>query len=148
MAGGVVVLTTAVDGAFRAATISACLLTSVDPLQFLVSIEQDSQIDGWLSQSGFFGLSVLPWQQQFFADQFAGLTPLASPYFRGIEHFTAATGAPLLTQSIAWADCRVVAQLPTGDHRCYVGEALEVGRGEGDADDPLVYFLNRYRRLR
>lgn len=148
LAGGVVALTTTVDGAYRAATVSACLLTSLDPIQFLVSIELDSQMDLWLQRSRFFGLSILPWEQQFFADQFAGLTPLASPQFRGIDHFIASTGAPLLQRCIGWADCRIVATLETGDHRCFVGQAVEVGRGEGVADDPLIYFLNRYRRLR
>lgn len=101
-----------------------------------------------LLDASFFAVNVLPWDQQFFADQFAGFTPLASPSFKGIEHFFSITGAPLLTRSIAWADCRVVAHLETGDHRCFVGEAVDIGRGEGDAEDPLVYYFNRYRRLR
>ena len=148
LAAGVVVVTTSVDGTYRAATATTCTTVSIEPLQFLVSIELDSQMDAWLREAGSFGLSVLPWDQQFFADQFAGFTPLASGTFRGIDHFFAVTGAPLLARSIAWADCHLVATLDTGDHRCFVGEAAALGRGEGDESDPLLYYMGRYRGLR
>lgn len=148
LAGGVVALTTLADELYRASTVTACTIVSIEPLQLLVSIELDSQMEGWLLDSRIFGLSVLPWDQQFFADQFAGYAPLASRRFAGIDHFTASTGAPLLSRSIAWADCRVVADFETGDHRCFVGEAVAIGSGQGDPNDPLLYYLNRYRRLR
>jgi flavin reductase (DIM6/NTAB) family NADH-FMN oxidoreductase RutF len=119
----------------------------MEPPQFLVSIELDSQMDGWLLEAALFTLNILPWGQQFFADQFAGFTPLASPTFRGIDHFFSVTGAPILRESIAWADCRIVSHLQTGDHRCFVGEAVAIGRGGGDERDPLLYYLSGYHRL-
>jgi flavin reductase (DIM6/NTAB) family NADH-FMN oxidoreductase RutF len=147
LAGGVVAITTSVDGVYRASTVTACVSVSLEPPQFLVSIELDSQMDGWLLEAALFTLNILPWGQQFFADQFAGFTPLASPTFRGIDHFFSVTGAPVLTESIAWADCRIVSHLQTGDHRCFVGEAVAIGQGRGDERDPLLYYLSRYRRL-
>jgi flavin reductase (DIM6/NTAB) family NADH-FMN oxidoreductase RutF len=148
LAGSVVALTTVRDGAYGAVTISACIPVSIEPFQVLVSIEIDSQMDTWLRSSSVFGLSILTWRQQFLADQFAGFAPSASSTFRGIDHFTAVTGAPLLTESVGWVDCRVVSTLETGDHRCVVGEAVATGSGTGNADDPLVYYLSRYRRFR
>ncbi len=146
--GSVWAVTTVVNDFYRASTATACAIVSIEPLQLLVSIELDSQMDGWLLESQIFGLSVLSWQQQFFADQFAGFTPLASHRFKGIDHFTAATGVPLLSHCVAWADCKLVGQMETGDHRCFIGEAVEIGRGEGREDEPLLYYLNRYRRFR
>jgi flavin reductase (DIM6/NTAB) family NADH-FMN oxidoreductase RutF len=148
LAGGVVALTTVVDEVYRASTVTACAIVSLEPLQLLVSIELYSQMEGWLLESRIFGLSVLPWDQQFFADQFAGFAPLASRRFAGIDHFSASTGAPLLSRATVWADCRIVADVETGDHRCFIGAAVAIGRGQGDIDDPLLYYLNRYRRLR
>ena len=147
LAGGVVAITTSVGGAYRASTVTGCTSVSTEPPQFLVSIELDSQMDGWLLEAALFSLNILPWGQQFFADQFAGFTPLASPTFKGIDHFFSVTGAPVLAESIAWADCRIVSHLQTGDHRCFVGEAVAIGQGRGDERDPLLYYLSRYRRL-
>ena len=144
---GVCVITTAAESAFRGATVTACTIVSIEPLQLLVSIELHSQMDCWLEESGAFAACVLPWQQQLLADQFAGFAPRARRDLGGVEHFTAVTGSPILARSIAWIDCRVTQTLATGDHRCYIGEAVALGRGLGDIDDPLLYYLNRYRRL-
>lgn len=146
-AGGVVALTTVAGETFRAATLTACVPVSIDPPQFLVSIELDSQMDGWLLQSGVFALNVLSWRQQFFADQFAGYAPLASRSFRDIRHVVGVTGCPILTECLAWAECQVMTTLVTGDHRCFIAEAISLGSGEGDATKPLLYFHNRYATL-
>jgi flavin reductase (DIM6/NTAB) family NADH-FMN oxidoreductase RutF len=143
----VAIVTTRVDSGFRGATVNAWLVASVDPPLLGVSIEVDSQMDGWLQQTGAFVLNLLPWTQQFLADQFAGFAPLASPTFRGIDHVFGETGAPALSAAIAWADCTVVSCTETGDHRLFIGEVKGLGRGRGQEDDPLIYFLNRYRRL-
>jgi hypothetical protein len=94
MAAGAAIVSTVTNGGFRATTVNTCISTSLDPPQFLVSIERDSQMEDWLLQSAVFGISVLPWSEQFAADQFAGFTPLASSTFRGIDYFTSVTGAP------------------------------------------------------
>lgn len=148
LAGGVVALTTRVADGFRASTLTACTVASIDPLQLLVSLELGGQMDGWLLQAEVFALNLLPWDQQLVADRFAGFGPLASTTFREIDHFFAETGAPILRKTIAWADCTIIQSFETGDHRCFIGQAVAIGRGEGAEDDPLVYFLNRYRRLR
>lgn len=147
LAGSVVALTCVTGDSYRATTISACLAVSVEPLQFLVSIDRDSQMEAWLDESGVFAVSYLTWKQQLLADRFAGFAPLAHATFRDIPHFTAVTGAPLIEGCIGWADCRIVASLETGDHRCFVGQAVAIGRGTGEAEEPLVYYLNRYHRL-
>lgn len=147
-AGAVAALTTVVDGAYRAATITGWTVVSTDPPQVLVALELDGQMEQWLRESGTFGLSLLPWDQQLLADRFAGFAPLASPRFTGIDHFVSVTGCPLLSACLAWADCRILADIETGDHRCFIGQVVDLGGGGGEEDDPLLYFFNRYRRLR
>jgi 3-hydroxy-9,10-secoandrosta-1,3,5(10)-triene-9,17-dione monooxygenase reductase component len=144
LAAGVVALTTVVDGAYRAATLSASLVASLEPALVLVSLDRDSQIQTWVEESGVMGLSFLTRRQQVLADRFAGFTPLASPRFEGIEHFTAVTGSPLLSSSVAWADCRVESQFDAGDHVCVVARIEALGKGEGHADQALVYYQSRY----
>lgn len=147
LAGSVVALTCSTAAGYRAATISACIAVSVEPLQYLISLERDSQMEAWLEESGAFGISYLTWKQQALADRFAGFAPLAHTAFRDIPHFTAETGAPLIEGCIGWADCTVAASLETGDHRVLIGSAVAIGRGSGEDEEPLVYYLNRYRRL-
>ena len=134
------------DG-FRATTITSFMSASVDPPQLLVSIELDGQMDAWLERSGVFGVSTLSWEQQLLADRFAGFAPLISRKFAEVPHFTAVTGAPLLQDSIAWADCRVEGRFVTGDHRCVLGTIVALGRGKADAGRPLLYYRSRYQRL-
>jgi flavin reductase (DIM6/NTAB) family NADH-FMN oxidoreductase RutF len=144
LAAGVVGLTTVMEEGYRAATINTCGVASLDPFLITVSIELESQMDEWLLEAGRFAVSILPWRQKFFADQFAGFTPLASPTFSGIDYFISSTGCPILANSIAWADCLVQSHLITGDHRLYVGQVEAVGAGKAEHDSPLVYYLNRY----
>lgn len=147
LAGSVTVVTAAADGEFLGATITASALVSVEPMLLLVSIEEDSQMREWLGRAGGFAFNVLPWREQFLADQFAGFTPRASTTFAGIDHSIGETGAPILAGSIAWADCLLRDSFQTGDHHCFLGEAVMVGKGGGEPEDPLIYFLNHYRRL-
>jgi flavin reductase (DIM6/NTAB) family NADH-FMN oxidoreductase RutF len=147
-AGGVAVATTVAAGTYRGTTLSAWIVASLEPLQLLLSLEDDNPMVEWITEAGFFALSILSWRDQFFADQFAGFTPRASTSFAGIDHLTAPSGAPVLTACIAWADSEFVSSLVTGDHKCLLGNVQAVGRGAGDEDDPLIYYLSRYRRVR
>ncbi|HEX6509369.1 MAG TPA: flavin reductase family protein [Chloroflexota bacterium] len=147
IAGGVVAVTTVHGELYRATTVTACFVASNEPFQILVSIERDSQMEDWMLASGVFAISVLPWHQQFLADQFAGFTPRASGRFDRIAHFVVETGAPIVDDCIGWADCRIVSNFETGDHRCFLGDVTAVGPGHGVPEEPLVYYLNRYRRL-
>ena len=148
VAGGVAALTTLVDGSYRASTITGYMVASVEPLQMLISVEQDSQMEQWVRESGFYALSVMTYQQQFFADQFAGMAPLAATRFQGIDHHVEVTGAPVLDGSIGWADCRVEAEITMGDHTCFLGRVVAIGMGAAFAEDPLIYFSGRYSRAR
>lgn len=147
LAGGVGVLTTIVEDGYRGATITSCTFISAEPLLLLVALEFESQMLEWIEKSGCFAISMLPWREQFLADQFAGFTPRASPAFSGIDHRPGETGCPILGASTAWVDCRLHDSIETGDHRCLIGRAVALGRGSGDAENPLVYYRNRYRRL-
>lgn len=147
MAGSVSVITTLDGSLFRGSTVSACIATSIDPFQLLISLEDDSQMATWIQSSGVFVYNQLPWSEQFLSDQFAGFTPLASSTFRGIPHNIGSTGVPILKSALAWVECRTVSSFQTGDHLCIVGQAIAAGNGEGPPGDPLIYFFNRYRRL-
>ena len=69
---------------------------------------------------------------------------LATAFFRGAQPSqgklngydieTGQTGAPLLLASPAWFECRVVDEVPGGDHTIFVGEVVDAGvRSDEDA---------------
>jgi flavin reductase (DIM6/NTAB) family NADH-FMN oxidoreductase RutF len=147
-AGGVYALTTTAGDTYRATTVTGVLDVSLDPLLVLVSLERGSQMESWIEGSGVLGLSIMTVRQQFLADRFAGLAPLAPPRFQGIGHFTAVTGCPLLADSIGWADCRVTDRIGIGDHINLVSEVVAAGPGTGEDEEPLISFAGRYARIR
>ena len=141
-------VTTVAGGAYWGSTVSGWLVASIDPFQLLVSIEAENQTAEWIETSRLFGLSVLPWTEQFLADQFAGRTPRPAARFETIDHRIGGSGVPIFGRSIAWAECSLEGTVATGDHMCLLGPVSASGSGDGDPLDPLVYYLRRYRRLR
>jgi flavin reductase (DIM6/NTAB) family NADH-FMN oxidoreductase RutF len=147
-AAGVTVVTTIHDGDFYGLTVSAFSFVSLDPLLVFIALGSESQTGEHIRASGVFGVSLLTYLQQFLADRFAGRAPLVDRHFEGVPYTTAVTGSPLLTESIAWLDCELRQWYDGGDHIIYIGEAVAVAQGSGSAEDPLLYFDSRYRRLR
>lgn len=66
------------------------------------------------------------------ADRFAGVPWTPSP-----------AGAPILADALTWAECRLEAVHPGGDHEIVVGRVLTLGECRGDG--PLLFFKGRYR---
>ncbi len=64
--------------------------------------------------------------------------------FSDLNIITAATGALVLADCLAFLDCRVSEILPGGDHEIFVGEIVA---GEYQGGEPLLYFSGGYRRL-
>ena len=135
------------DG-YLGVTVSAFSYVSLEPLLLLVALGNESQTGEQIRANCYFGVSLLTNKHRFLADRFAGRAPLVDRKFIDVPYLTAATGAPLLKDSIAWIDCRLDSCYPRGDHRLYVGEALTTGHGSGDETDPLIYFDSSYRRVR
>jgi flavin reductase (DIM6/NTAB) family NADH-FMN oxidoreductase RutF len=55
-----------------------------------------------------------------------------------VQWRAAASGAPVLTESIAYFDCRVEARHPTGDHELVVGRVVDGGVTHPDSE-PMLY---------
>jgi flavin reductase (DIM6/NTAB) family NADH-FMN oxidoreductase RutF len=96
--------------------------------------------------AGVFAVSLLDRSQEFLADRFAGLAPLPDARFTGVPHVLAASGCPILSNALAWFDCRVYDTHEGGDHLIVVGEVTALGLGE-DTDDPLLSYEGRYRGI-
>ena len=112
-----------------------------DPRLVAVSIENDAHTLANITDSGVFSVNLLA------ADEFALAAKFAQPYYgskvkgRGspardeVHHKLDAvryeagtsTGCPILTEALAWLECRVRMTVPIGDHTLVVGRVVDGG---------------------
>ena len=62
--------------------------------------------------------------------------------FAGVDWALSPAGVPILSAALTWAECRVEAVHPGGDHEIVVGRVLTLGECRGDG--PLLFFKGRY----
>jgi flavin reductase (DIM6/NTAB) family NADH-FMN oxidoreductase RutF len=149
-ASGVAVVTTVDDSgdepAFRGSTISAFNVLSLDPPLVAIALEREGRMARLVPEAGAFAVSILDRAHEFQSDRFSGYGPQPDARFTGILQHTVATGCPVLSDALAWFDCRVTEVLETGDHLLVIGQAEAVGVGP-DSDDPLINYEGAYRRI-
>ncbi len=169
-ATGVTVVTTNSKGVLAGLTVNAFCSVSLNPPLVLVCIDLHSGALPLIRESGTFAVNMLTEQQEELSRCFATLNKDRFEYFCHASHYTVATGAPVLTDVLAFVDARVVAEYPGGDHVIFLGqvEALGVEGKVLFADErekelyeesghnghtaiknvaPLTYYLGHYRRL-
>jgi flavin reductase (DIM6/NTAB) family NADH-FMN oxidoreductase RutF len=89
-----------------------------------------------------FSVNVLDSSQERMARRFS--TWEVDAKFEGLAFRTEVTGAPILTEALAWVDCRLWAEYPGGDHTIFVGEVVAGDAREGI---PIIYYRGGYGRF-
>lgn len=146
-ASGVAVVTTQCEDQRAGMTVSAFNSLSLEPPLILVCLYKTTTTAKTIHECGHFAVSFLSEDQAYIADRFAGRVPLQEneDRFDGIALHTAVTGAPVLSDALAWLDCRVEQVHDGSTHWIVIGEVMAAGRRDGEA--PLVYFNRNYRSL-
>jgi flavin reductase (DIM6/NTAB) family NADH-FMN oxidoreductase RutF len=114
------------DGALRLSIVP-------DIPRLLVQINTFHLTHEIVSETGRFAVHLLH------ADQVGLVTKLGFSSGRDgdkladIPHHLGATGCPILDDCYAWFDCTVINRMDTGFSTCFLGQAVDVGRGRGDA---------------
>ncbi len=142
-ASGVTVVTTVLDGVDHAMTASAFTSVSLDPPQVLVCSDRVSRFHEAVLQSGVWGVSILSDRGRAASAWFAHRGRALEGQFDGIPHHRGALGVPLLDTSLAWLECRTIAEHDGGDHTILIGEVTWAAVQEED-DDPLLYYRSHY----
>ncbi len=126
-------------------TVSAFTEVSLDPPLVLVCADKTSLTHPVIAEGRVFAVNILARGQQELSRRFASKEE-EHRRFEGLAYRTGKTGAPLLENTVAALDCRVVAAHDAGDHVIYVGEVEEV---QLSADrEPLLYHGGRYGGFR
>lgn len=136
-------MVTTVDsaGEFHGLTVSAFSSVSLAPPLVLICVEKATASHSAFMESGAFAVNMLSDHQVDVSERFA--TPLANK-FSTVAHRPGIAGVPVLEDSIANLECRIVNEFDGGDHTIFVArvEIAQVRDGS-----PLIYFHHGYRRL-
>jgi flavin reductase (DIM6/NTAB) family NADH-FMN oxidoreductase RutF len=143
-ATGITVVTTCAGGQRAGITVNAFCSVSLDPPLVLICIDRSSRVHPLIVESGAFAVNFLSADQEILSACFASNGDWRFNEFCGATSHTAATGAPVLDESLGFVDCTIVDVYPGGDHSIIVGRVEALAAGQGD---PLLYFESRYRRL-
>jgi flavin reductase (DIM6/NTAB) family NADH-FMN oxidoreductase RutF len=143
---GVTVVTVLDGGTAHGMTASAFTSVSINPPLVLVVVDKRWRSHGFLLQGRVFCVNILTEDQVDISDRFAGRQGDIADRFAGLATAVAASGAPVLTDALAWLDCRLDQHYDAGDHAIFVGRVLAVGVPHPEAR-PLLYHDTRYRAL-
>lgn len=143
---GVTVITIKAGDQIHGLTVSAFASVSPEPPLVTVVIDHRHRSYPLLEQEGaVFAVNILSQEQIHLSNRFAWVKD--EDRFEEGDWGTALTGAPILTDALAWLDCRIYARQAAGTHTIYVGEVVASGVPLPDAA-PLVYWNRGYRRLK
>jgi len=119
---------------------TAAWLTQVsfDPLLLALSVNPEHASYPLLLGGGGFVVNVLRRDQLRLAEAFGTHSGRDQDKLAGVSWRPAASGAPILTQGLAWLDCRLRDRFPAGDHEIILARPVA---GELVAPDasPLLY---------
>jgi flavin reductase (DIM6/NTAB) family NADH-FMN oxidoreductase RutF len=144
-AASVAIVTARAGERIHGMTVTAFTEVSLEPPLVLVCADKTSNTHPVIAAGGVFALNLLSAGQAELSNRFASKRD-EERRFEGIAWETAATGAPLLPDTLGALDCRVVATHEAGDHVIYVGrvEALRLSPER----EPLLYQRGIYGAFR
>ncbi|MCS7087917.1 MAG: flavin reductase family protein, partial [Thermoflexales bacterium] len=144
-ASTVTIVTARADETIYGLTATAFTPLNAEPPEVLVCIGKRTRTHPLIEQGGVFCVNFLVPEMRSLSERFAGRRPHEAR-FEGVRFRSEATGAPVLSDALAYLDCRVVRALDAGEHTIFIGrvEAAEVQRPE---DMPLLYFNSHYHTL-
>ena len=140
-ATGVTVITTSCGEKLWGMTANAVLSLSLEPPLMLISVDRRNQMYECIVKAQCFAVNILTSMQEDLSRRFAMRGPKD---FSGIALELAETGAPILVDALAFADCRLQQIVAGGDHDIMIGAIVGGAVREGD---PLIFYAGQYASL-
>jgi flavin reductase (DIM6/NTAB) family NADH-FMN oxidoreductase RutF len=132
---GVTVVTSLKEGEPRGITVNAFASVSLDPPSLLICINREARSYLFISSSRIFCVNVLAGGQRRLAEHFAG--KVRERQFADVGYSVDATGAPVLSGTLAHFDCELAHEYQFGSHSIMIGHVLSCSARPGS---PLGYF--------
>ncbi|HEY6223930.1 MAG TPA: flavin reductase family protein [Gemmatimonadales bacterium] len=132
---GLYVITVAHDGEEHGMTANWITQASFEPPMLAVAIENTSRTIGLIRDAHHFAVSLLTTTQRELAGKLGRSSEQAPQKLKGVKTKPAPVAqTPVLTEAVGWVECRAVASLPAGDHTLVLGEILEAGVENAEAE--------------
>ena len=129
------------DGRISAATVNWVTQASFKPPLVAVGVKADSQIYDIVKTAGNFALNVLGKRQLGTAYAFFKPAERDGQKICGKPFRAGSTGAPVLENTPAFVECRLVTNVEERDHSIFVGKGVDAGvtqDPEGRADEATL----------
>jgi flavin reductase (DIM6/NTAB) family NADH-FMN oxidoreductase RutF len=144
-ATGVTVITAASGDELQGMTANAFTSLSLDPVMVLICVDRGSHTHRVLQGGRAFAVNILGAHQEDVSRLFAKKAAPERGSLRGQPYRIGETGAPVLTECLAYVECRIAEELSGGDHTIFLGEVLDAAVVKDGA--PLLFFRGGYREL-
>ena len=146
-ATGINVITTRNEENGYGLTANAFSSVSLDPPLVLICVGSTSQGCEVIQEIGAFAVNVLSDSQEPLSRFFASKDrPRGRDAFRGVPHFEAVSGSPIIEGAAGYVDCSLDAIHEAGDHHIFIGEVLALGIDREAR--PLLFHGGKYCELR
>ena len=96
---------------------------SYDPLLIMAAVHPNRYSHQLIAQSGCFALHVIDRQQTEFLARFKGPDPKAK--LSTVQWERGETGCPILSECMAYLECKVKASYRPGNHTLFLGEVVD-----------------------
>lgn len=119
------------------------------PSQIAISSHKDNFSTQKIIDSKKFSISVLRQEvETSLIGKFGFMSGEEVDKFKGVNTITAATGAPIVTEScVAWFDCKVLNTVDVGTHILIIGEVLESELLSNEEVLTYEYYHRKYKML-
>jgi flavin reductase (DIM6/NTAB) family NADH-FMN oxidoreductase RutF len=142
---GVTIVTISAENHIHGLTVSAFASITPEPPTIMVAIDKRHRAHALLNQpNAVFAVNILRADQSELSNRFAWVKD--TDRFDEGAWTTATTGAPILTNALAWLDCTILDRLEAGTHTIFLGE-VQASAVPAPDEPPLVYWNRGYHRL-
>jgi flavin reductase (DIM6/NTAB) family NADH-FMN oxidoreductase RutF len=141
LSNGLYILTACADNMLHAAAVSWVSQVSFEPPLVMVALRRNSRLAQAVRQAHRFALNILASGQEELAQRFFQhwTGPAEAATLSGYPFRASPAHCPLLTDALAWLECRLAAEPPTpGDHHLVLGEVT--GAGVRRQGTPMVLW--------
>jgi flavin reductase (DIM6/NTAB) family NADH-FMN oxidoreductase RutF len=124
------------DGKIAASTVNWVTQAAFQPPLVVVGVKADSGSHAIIKESEVFALNILGKDQKAQAFTFFKQLERESDKIGGEPFRRGALGAPILENTPAFLECRLVETIEKGDHSIFVGEVQNAGLKEQPSGRP------------
>jgi flavin reductase (DIM6/NTAB) family NADH-FMN oxidoreductase RutF len=114
---------------YNAMTLNLAMQVSMEPKQIAIAVIKDALTHELIETGRAFSLNILGRQDRTIVRKFVKPVEvdLENGTLAGFDFTEKTTGAPILTTSFAYLDCRLRQTVDCGDHSLFIGEVDDAG---------------------